>query len=68
MKIINGFIIVSALIMLLTSCGGKKNNDPNYIKVGVASGPEYVIAEAAKKVAKEKYGLDVELVQFSHPQ
>lgn len=65
MKIINGFIIVSALIMLLTSCGGKKNNDPNYIKVGVASGPEYVIAEAAKKVAKEKYGLDVELVQFN---
>lgn len=49
MKIINGFIIVSALTMLLTSCGGKKNNDPNYIKVGVASGPEYVIAEAAKK-------------------
>lgn len=65
MKIINGFIIVSALIMLLTSCGGKKNNDPDYIKVGVASGPEYVIAEAAKKVAKEKYGLDVELVQFN---
>ncbi len=65
MKKINGLITICASLILLTSCGNKKNNDPNYIKVGVSSGPEYVIAEAAKKVAKEKYGLNVELVQFS---
>jgi D-methionine transport system substrate-binding protein len=50
----------------LFSCGGSsKNNDPNYIKVGVIAGPEYRVAQAAQKVAKEKYGLEVELVQFN---
>ena len=52
-------------ILLLASCGGKKKSDPNHIIVGVESGPEYVVAQAAQKVAKEKYGLDVELVQFN---
>lgn len=65
MKKINGLITICASLVLLTSCGNKKSSDPNHIKVGVSSGPEYVIAEAAKKVAKEKYGLEVELVQFS---
>lgn len=46
-------------------CGGTQNNDPNHIKVGVQAGPEYRVAQAAQKVAKEKYGLDVELVQFN---
>lgn len=42
-----------------------KKTDPNYIKVGIESGLEYKVAEVAKKVAKEKYGLTVELVQFN---
>jgi ABC-type metal ion transport system substrate-binding protein len=33
-----------------------------HIKVGVINGAEQDVAEVAKKVAKEKYGLDVELV------
>jgi D-methionine transport system substrate-binding protein len=33
--------------------------------VGVINGAEQDVAEVAKKVAKEKYGLDVELVGFS---
>lgn len=52
------------LIGLLFSCSSKKE-DPNFIKVGITSGPEREIAEAAKKVAKEKYGLEVELVSFN---
>lgn len=60
---------ISALLLLISvtifSCGGTKNNDPNHIKVGVQAGPEYRVAQAAQKVAKEKYGLDVELVQFN---
>ncbi|RZM12201.1 MAG: methionine ABC transporter substrate-binding protein MetQ, partial [Pedobacter sp.] len=53
-------------VFLLASCGSnKKNNDPNFIKVGVESGPEYAVAQAAQKVAKEKFGLEVELVQFN---
>lgn len=35
------------------------------IKVGVMSGPEHVVAEVAAKVAKEKYGLTVEYVEFN---
>lgn len=50
----------------LSSCGGNNQvNDPNHIKVGVQSGPEYVLAETAKQVAKERFGLEVELVQFN---
>jgi D-methionine transport system substrate-binding protein len=33
--------------------------------VGITSGPEQEIAEVAKKVAKEKYNLEVELVSFN---
>ncbi|TCP96253.1 D-methionine transport system substrate-binding protein [Cricetibacter osteomyelitidis] len=35
------------------------------IKVGVMSGPEHQVAEVAAKVAKEKYGLEVEYVEFN---
>ena len=54
-----------ASFVLLNSCGNTKNNDPNYIKVGISSGLEQQIAEAAKKEAKEKYNLEVELVAFN---
>ncbi|SJZ36009.1 methionine ABC transporter substrate-binding lipoprotein MetQ [Sediminibacterium ginsengisoli] len=58
------YVVVIAAAFFLVSCASKKNN-PDYIKVGIASGPEMGIAEAAKKEAKEKYGLEVELVSFS---
>ena len=66
----NHYIFTITLLILasftLLSCGGNnKNDDPNYIKVGVIAGPEYRVAQAAQKVAKEKYGLEVELVQFN---
>ena len=47
----------------LLSCNS--SNSANEFKVGVQSGPELKLAEAAKKVAKEKYQLDVELVVFT---
>jgi D-methionine transport system substrate-binding protein len=56
-------LIVSTTFL---GCGNnKKNNDPNHIIVGVESGPEYKIAQAAQQVAKKKFNLDVELVQFN---
>jgi len=63
-KLINftGFVV---LALSLSNCSDKKNTDPHYIKVGVASGPELTVAQTAKKVAKEKYGLEVELVSFN---
>ena len=58
--------LVSALAgsLLLTACG-QKEADSNKIKVGVISGAEEQVAEVAKQVAKQQYGLDVELVSFS---
>src|ERR1700722_579475 len=56
-------IAVFALAML-AGCKGKAH-DANHIKVGVESGPEFAMAQAAQKVAKDKYGLDVELVTFN---
>jgi len=65
----NKFAWVAMLVvgLFIASCGNKntKNDDPKHIIVGVETGPEYIIAEVAKKVAKEKYGLEVELVQFN---
>ncbi|MNK31438.1 D-methionine-binding lipoprotein MetQ precursor [compost metagenome] len=59
-------VLVTAGIGLLHSCGNPApNDDPNYIRVGIASGPEREIAEAAKKQAKEQYNLEVELITFN---
>lgn len=61
-----GFLsLVAASLLLLNACGNSKKNDPNYIRVGITSGLEQEIAEAAQKEAKEKYGLEVELVSFN---
>ena len=60
--------LFAAITVVVTSfgCGrGNKTNNPDHIKVGVEAGPEYVVAQAAQKVAKEKYGLEVELIQFN---
>ncbi|RKR80438.1 D-methionine transport system substrate-binding protein [Mucilaginibacter gracilis] len=59
-------IAITVMVIGLAACGRKKQpNTSNHIKVGVESGPEYTVAQAAQKVAKDKYGLDVELVQFN---
>lgn len=55
----------AAAVMLaglaLVGCD-QKGNEAKHIKVGVINGAEQDVAEVAKKVAKEKYGLEVELV------
>ncbi len=58
--------ILAIIPLLLQACGGgTKKDNPNFIRVGITSGPERELAEAAKKVAAEKYHLDVELVTFN---
>lgn len=59
------YVIALLVATIVTGCGTKNNNDPNHIKVGVASGPEYNVALAAQQVAKEQYNLDVELISFN---
>ncbi|MDF2193182.1 methionine ABC transporter substrate-binding lipoprotein MetQ [Paraflavitalea sp. CAU 1676] len=62
----HSFIAAVVAATVLASCGNAgSKNDPNHIKVGIASGPERELAEAAKKEAKEKYNLEVELVAFN---
>lgn len=55
-----------ALIATLALAGcGQEEKDPNHIKVGVIVGAEQQVAEIAQKIAKDKYGLNVELVTFN---
>ena len=69
-------IATLASVFALTACNEEKKAEaalaskpaaeaPAKIKVGVMAGPEHEVAEAAAKVAKEKYGLDVEYVLFN---
>lgn len=58
------YILIFATLFTLSSCGNNPT-DENTIRVGIVSGPEKDIAEAAKKVAKEQYDLTVELVTFN---
>lgn len=65
MKNLKLLVLIVSSIFLFNACKNSKNDDPNYIRIGITSGPEREVAEAAKKVAKEKYNLDVELVAFN---
>ncbi len=58
--------VITFFALSVASCkSGTKKNDPNHLIVGVESGPEYKIAQVAQKVAKSRFNLDVELVQFN---
>ena len=72
MKLKNLFAITAiASALVLAGCKDDKKSEaaavtaPLKIKVGVMSGPEHQVAEIAAKVAKEKYGLDVQFVEFN---
>lgn len=60
-KVLGAILLASTL---LTGCDNSEQNRYS-IKVGVINGAEQDVAEIAKKVAKEKYGLEVQLVGFS---
>lgn len=62
-KTIFNIVALCLVALCLFSCSS--SNSENVLKVGVQSGPELKLAEAAKKVAQEKYQLEVELVMFT---
>ena len=63
MNLFSKAILSAAIIgIALTGCGEKKDN---HLKVGAIAGAETQVAEEAAKIAKEKFGLEVEIVQFS---
>ncbi|MFR9719144.1 methionine ABC transporter substrate-binding lipoprotein MetQ [Aeromonas diversa] len=57
--------VAAALLagLVLAGCGQKEEN--KVLKVGAIAGAESELVETAAKVAKEKYGLQVEVVTFS---
>ena len=60
--------LAAALIgsLAIVGCGEKDTTAPqDKIKVGVIMGSELTVAEVAKKVAKDKYNLDVQLEVFT---
>ncbi|TFH89805.1 MetQ/NlpA family lipoprotein [Vibrio ouci] len=57
-------IAAAASALVLAGCG-EKDVDTSKVKVGVMAGAEAQVAEVAAKVAKEKFGLEVELVTFT---
>ncbi|GAB2654770.1 MetQ/NlpA family lipoprotein [Vibrio panuliri] len=57
-------LVAVASALVLSGCG-EKEVDNSKIKVGVMAGAEEQVAEVAAKVAKDKFGLEVELITFS---
>jgi len=57
-------ILLTLAAFTLVACSSKKDN-PNVVTVGAIAGPEIQLMEVAKKVAKKRYGLDVQIVPFS---
>ena len=64
LKTIFAFIITSTLLLSFAACSQQKEN-PNVVKVGTIAGPETQLMQVAKQVAAKKYGLDIEIVQFT---
>jgi D-methionine transport system substrate-binding protein len=55
-------LLLASSILLLAACG---SSDKNALKVGTISGPETELMEVAEQVAKNKYQLNIEIVEFS---
>lgn len=65
LKILSTLFLCLSVVILFSACGRRRKNDPNYIRVAVVLGPEYIVAKTAQKIAKERYNLDVDLVTLT---
>ncbi len=55
-------LFVATSVILLTACG---SHDKNALKIGTIAGPETELMEVAQQVAKDKYNLNLEIVEFT---
>ncbi|WP_025733880.1 MetQ/NlpA family ABC transporter substrate-binding protein [Carnimonas nigrificans] len=53
-----------AITAFLSGCGSQ-SEDSNTVSVGVIAGPEEELMEVAKQIAKERYNLNVNIVEFN---
>ena len=53
----------ACVLTTLISCDGKQ--DPNTLVVGTIAGPETELVDVAQKVALERYGLTVKVIEFN---
>ncbi|MDP3562803.1 MAG: MetQ/NlpA family ABC transporter substrate-binding protein [Legionellaceae bacterium] len=60
---IKWLICISILTFIVTGCGTKSS--PNTLVVGTIAGPETELVDVAQKVAQQKYGLTIKIVEFS---
>lgn len=59
---IKNFLPILLSLLFLTACSPE---DKNTLKVGTIAGPETELMEVAKQVAKEKYGLNIKIIEFT---
>lgn len=57
------FLLISLFCLIVIACSHKERGD-HEIYIGTISGPETKLVEVAKKVAKQKYNLDVTIITF----
>lgn len=62
MRLIRVLTLLILSLFLLTAC--QKENS-NILKIGTITGPETLLMDVAKEVAKNKYGLEIDVVEFS---
>lgn len=64
MKRFGTLLVAIMSFLFLTNCSHSASG-ANEIRIGTIAGPETELVEVAKNVAAQKYGLDVEIVQFT---
>lgn len=61
----NFFRTIVFILAILGLGGCEQHQTSNQIKVGAISGPEIQLMETTKQVAKQRYGLDIKIVEFN---
>ena len=55
-------LIILALLLSLVGCSGENKNT---VTVGTIAGPESSLVAVAQQVAKDKYGVDIKVIEFN---